>query len=80
MPARMANSKVCTSGLELLTCGRTKEFLFLLTICSAVRVYGMCIVHIADCVMPGVTRLILLQKYEVSATEVRRKSVTGCIS
>jgi hypothetical protein len=36
---------------ERLTCGRTKEFLLLLRICSAVRVYGMYIVQITRIVI-----------------------------
>ena len=45
---------------ERLTCGRRKEFLLVLSICSAVRVCGVCTVHITKTVLKNVMRLVFL--------------------
>ena len=59
---------------ERLTCGRTKEFVLVLRICSAVRVYGMCVVQITKTVITRVMRLIFLSKNEVRTTKLGEKS------
>ena len=55
----------------------SKERVLLLKICSPVRLYGLHIVQITKTVIREVKRLIFLQKYEVSITEVERKIANG---